>query len=843
LVLVVSLGLLLSSDAPAEVTVTVQTDGINFSRDIQPIFADRCYSCHGAEKRKGGLRLDRKADAFAGGDNGKAILPGKSAESRLIRNVSGLDPDTVMPPKGERLTSSQIATLRQWIDQGAPWPDESWNAAGKSQHWAFKVPQRPAIRAVRNRKWLRNPIDAFVLTRLEKEKITPSTEADKITLIRRLSVDLLGLPPTLEEVKWFVADTGPYAYDELVDRMLRSPYFGERWARHWLDLARYADSDGYEKDGVRPYAWLYRDWVIDAINRDIPFDQFSIAQIAGDLLPDAKLAQKTATGFHRQTLTNKEGGVDPEEFRCKATVDRASTTAAIWLGLTVGCAECHSHKYDPITQKEFYQFYAFFNNTTEQDIPLLEQPDLTKYKEQERRWNEQHAKLTNTLNAYLTNEFLLAETRWEQSATTRGQTNGFSSTSNVSTNATEILSIARAERTTNQQSELIKYYREQIDSRTKKLDAQLAAHQKKQPKPPEVKAAVLVENDPSGPTYIHVRGDFLRKGEAVEPGTFSILHPLTARSSRADRLDMAQWLFDPANPLTARVTVNHIWLHLFGRGLVNTVNDFGTRGDRPSHPELLDWLASEWPRLGWSRKALIRLIVTSATYRQTSALRPELIERDPNNILLARQSRFRSEAEVVRDSFLSCSGLLETKIGGPSIRPPLPADIAAIAYANSVKWNESEGADRYRRGLYIFLQRTIPYPMLTTFDAPDSNVTCTRRERSNTPLQALTLLNDSVFFECAQTLGKRLALESPRDPRQQVKRAFEICLGRSPTSPEMQRLLRFYEHEQKLIEANPDCAPKIVGAKKGAGRNIVEAATLVALARTVLNLDEFLTRE
>jgi hypothetical protein len=306
---------------------------------------------------------------------------------------------------------------------------------------------------------------------------------------------------------------------------------------------------------------------------------------------------------------------------------------------------------------------------------------------------------------------------------------------------------------------------------------------------------------------------------------------------------MARWLFDPANPLTARVTVNYIWLHLFGRGLVNTVNDFGARGDHPSDPELLDWLATELPQLGWSRKALIRLIVTSATYRQSSIARPDLLERDPGNILLARQTRLRCEAEVVRDSFLSCSGLLEPRIGGPSIRPPLPADIAAIAYANSVKWDESSGTDRYRRGLYIFLQRTIPYPMLTTFDAPDSNVICTRRERSNTPLQSLTLLNDSVFFECAQALGKRLVAENPGDPRRQIRAAFEVCLDRAPTSREMQRLLRFYDGQRRLVEKNRENAAKIVGSRKNFSGNIVEAATLVALTRTVMNVDEFLTRE
>ena len=827
-------------------SASLPSSRVGFAREIEPIFADHCHSCHGAEKHKGGLRLDRKADALRGGDSGKAMVPGKSSQSLIISNVMGINPDTVMPPKGERLSPAQIAKLRAWIDQGAEWPETGMDANSRithhasrtNLHWSFRKPEHTAIPNVKNRRWIRNPIDSFVLSRLEKQGLTPSPKADKVTLIRRLSFDLLGLPPTLAEVQEFVADQRPQAYEDLVDRFLRSPHFGERWGRHWLDLARYADSDGYEKDGVRPYAYLYRDWVIDAINRDLPFDQFTIEQLAGDLLPDATVPQKTATGFHRQTLTNKEGGVDQEEFRCKATVDRATTTGAIWLGLTVGCAECHSHKYDPITQREFYQFYAFFNNASEHDL-VIQKEEITKYNKAKARWNKQATELTNALTAYLTNEFPGAQARWEKAV--------FLANTNSAPQLTEavaaILRLPIEQRSSNQQAELTKFFREKADARAQKLDSQIAAHAKTEPKPPEMKAAILVANEAPRTTHIHVRGDFLRKGEEVQPGTFAVLHPLKPRGQRPDRLDLAKWLFDPANPLTARVTVNHIWLHLFGRGLVHTVNDFGTRGELPSHPELLDWLATELPRLGWSRKALIRQIVTSATYRQSSALRPEILERDPNNILLARQSRFRLEAEVVRDSFLACSGLLAPRIGGPSVRPPLPPDIAAIAYANSVKWNESRGTDRYRRGLYIFLQRTIPYPMLVTFDAPDSNVTCTRRERSNTPLQALTLLNDGVFFECAQSLGNKLAAEHFRDPGQQAARAFQICLGRSPTVEETERLVKFCREQHRLAESNAETAAKILAKQKPVGENVADAATLVALARTVMNLDEFLTRE
>ncbi len=625
-----------------------------------------------------------------------------------------------------------------------PLPAGSAPATARTQHWAFVPPQRCAPPAVKNTRWVRNPIDAFVLARLEKEKILPSPEANRATLIRRLSLDLIGLPPTAEEVRAFVQDRDPEAYSRLVDRLLDSPHFGEHWARHWLDLARYADSDGYEKDGIRPYAYLYRDWVIAAFNRDLSFNQFTLEQLAGDLLPGSTYEQKTATGFHRQTLTNKEGGVDQEEFRTKAVVDRVNTTAAVWLGLTAGCAECHDHKYDPISQREYYQLYALFNNSSEKDLPL------------------------------------------EQAG------------SNAPT------------------GESVKDKKDSKDSKAK-----------------APAAAILVEEENPRDTRIHVRGDFLRRGDAVQPGTPGVLHPFAARGARPDRLDLARWLVDPANPLTARVTVNRFWHHLFGRGLVPTLDDFGTRGDPPSHPELLDWLANEFVDPGckeatrvrnprpWSQKALIRLIVHSATYRQASIHCPELANRDPLNVLLARQGRFRLNAENVRDTWLAASGLLARELGGPSVRPPLPADIAAIGYAGSIKWQNSDGPDRYRRGLYVFFQRTVPYPMLTTFDAPDSTAACTRRERSNTPLQALTLLNDPVFFECAQALGRRMTTLHG-DTASRLRVAFGHCLGREPSREELARLQQLHAAHSRL--ASPDDA-------------------FIAAARVVMNLDEFVTRE
>jgi hypothetical protein len=968
---------------------------IDFKRDIQPIFADKCYGCHGPDKQKGGLRLDRKREALQGGDSGKVILPGKASDSLLVRNVSGSDPDNVMPPKGkgEPVTDKQLALLRAWIEGGAAWPDDGRDAApSASAHWAFRPPVRTAAPSVTARDWLRNPIDAFVLARLEQEKISPAPEADRATLIRRLSLDLIGLPPRPEEVEQFLSDTDPKAYEKLVDRLLASRHFGERWARHWLDLARYADSDGYEKDAVRPYAYLYRDWVIEATNRDLPFDQFTIEQLAGDLLPDATLEQKVATGFHRQTLTNKEGGVDQEEFRCKATADRVNTTATVWLGLTVACAECHTHKYDPITQREYYQFYAFFNNATEKDVPAPRPAELEQYRRDLARWTEKHQELNGQLKARRADDLLNAQREWEAtlarpkiewhalepvSANAREGTTltisndtivasgktpatetyeaefdtaltnitGFrlevlddpeekkgpgraengnfvlselklrvlnargDSTNVVLTNAiadasqpehpvgnaidgntgtgwsvtpqkqrghvaifetaqpltadgklafslvqqygrehtiarfrilattsappfvldvmpetiTRALATPLDQRTREQKRELGEFYREQIDPRTLDLKKQIAAHARRRSTEPPTKAAILVEENRK--THVHVRGDFLRKGDEVEAATLAVLHPLRARSATPDRLDLAQWLFDPANPLTGRVAVNHVWKHLFGRGLVPTVDDFGTRGEQPSHPELLDWLATEFARLGWSRKELIRMIVTSATYRQSSQARPELLQGDPLNILLARQNRLRLEAEVIRDCHLAVSGLLNPEIGGPSVRPPLPADLTSLAYANQIKWKNSEGADRYRRGLYTFFQRTLPYPMLMTFDAPDSNVACTRRERSNTPLQALTLMNDPVFFECAQALGRSVAGLPEASTKDKARRMFTAVLSRPPTQAELDRLVKFHEVQTRL------------------GNGAPETSTFVAMARTLMNLDEFVTRE
>jgi hypothetical protein len=761
---------------------------IDFDTDVKPILAANCFKCHGPEKQKGGLRLDDRKAALDGGNSGAVIVPGKSAQSKLVHATAGIDPDAKMPPTGPALTAAQVGTLRAWIDQGADYgkPAAATTTAVKSTHWAFQPIRRLAIPEVRGQKSeVSNPIDAFVIARLEREGLKPSPEADRITLIRRVSLDLTGLPPTHEEVDAFVKDTSPNAYEKVVDRLLASPHYGERWGRHWLDSARYADSDGYEKDTGRPFAWRFRDWVIGALNADMPFDRFTIEQLAGDLLPIATIDQKIATGFHRNTLTNKEGGVDQEEFRVAAVVDRVTTTGKVWLGLTVGCCQCHDHKYDPLSQREFYQLFAYFNSDREADVNAPLPGEIEKLKKQQAAFDAEKAKL--------------------QAAVDEAK-----------------------EKTL-------------PDADLKKREQALAAHQKKAPNPSK---AMTLAAGPARPTHVMIRGDFLRKGVEVKPGTPAVL---PAMSGGATRLDLAQWIVSPDNPLTARVTVNWVWAKFFGRGIVSTPEDFGTQGEKPSHPELLDWLASEFRDpvgCGWSMKKLHKLIVTSATYRRSSKVSAELVARDPLNVLLARQSRLRLEAEIVRDGALAASGLLNRTVGGPSIRPPQPLGISELTYANSAKWTETTGPEKYKRGLYIWFQRTSPYPMLMTFDTPDSNVCVVRRERSNTPLQALTLLNDAVFVEAAQALAKRVLTEQKDEvPCLRLKHCFRLCLGREPEPAERERLLKLLSEFKKLAAANPADAAKLLGSHKPEGVAPAEAAAWVALARTILNLDEFVTRE
>lgn len=660
------------------------------------------------------------------------------------------------------------------------------------------------------------------------------------------------MPPTPEEVAAFLADPRPDAYEQMVDRLLRSPHYGEKWARHWLDLARYADSDGYEKDYVRPHAWRYRQWVIDAINNDQPFDQFTIEQIAGDLLPGSTASQKAATGFHRNTLTNREGGVNIEQFRNEQVIDRASTVGTVWMGLTVGCAQCHDHKYDPISQKDFYQLFAFFNNASEVNIDAPLPGEMGPYLRALPDYRRRRADILTR------NRVLELQAPWEQQMREAAENPGkwtdwdhaFDALQKYLDNGEEILRTPPAKRTVQQADALTdhfvtNYHRVISKDRIKELNfgevrkqlSELAAAF-----PALSQAPTIAETAARRKTHILLRGDWRNPGIEVSPGVPSSL-PRLGSTGPATRLTLARWLVSPEHPLTARVTVNRIWQEYFGRGLVRTSEDFGRQGEAPTHPELLDWLASRFRDSGWKVKDLHRLIVTSAVYRQSSQARPDVDPRDPNNTLLFRQQRLRLPAESIRDAALSAGQLLYPAIGGKSVRPPQPAGVAELAYAGSVKWNESQGPERYRRGLYIHFQRTVPYPQLMNFDAPDANTASCRRERSTTPLQALNLLNDPVFVEAAQALAVRVLRELPSASlEERIGHAFSICLQRSPADRERTALAAYYREQTGIFEKDPDSAAKLVPIELP-NTTRVETAAWTAMASVLLNLDEFIRRE
>jgi hypothetical protein len=830
------------------------TGRMDFGRDIRPILVRSCLKCHGPEKPRGGLRLDTREAALEGSDSGPVLKPGDAVNSRLLHVVAGLDPDTKMPPRGKPLTAAEVGRLRAWIDQGAKWPaDAALKVAPRTRHWAFLPVRRPPVPRVSQAAWPRNAIDGFILARLEKEKIRPSPEADKVTLIRRLSLDLLGLPPTPREVEAFVRDGRPGAYERLVDRLLASPHYGERWGRHWLDLARYADSDGYEKDRERPHAWRYRHWVIAALNRDLPYDRFTVEQLAGDLLPtppappsqgrESKISppyeggaggveQRVATGFHRNALHNDECGVDKEQFRVEKTVDRTNATATVFLGLTLACAQCHDHKYDPLSQREYYRFFAFFNSLEEKDIVAPLPGEGGPYRKAKAEFDKKKAELEGSLAEFKQKRLPLNQQRWEKELKR-------DEIKKLPANIRAILGVRPDKRSPKQQKALADYYAT-TDLQLEILTGILEDHLKTAP---QVSMAQTLVEGKTRPTHVLLRGDFLKPGARVQAGVPAVLPPLP-KGARGSRLDLAKWLVDPANPLTARVAVNRLWQHHFGRGLVHTSEDFGTQGEKPSHPELLDYLAGELVRRGWSFKAMHRLIVTSATYRQSSVVRDDLKDRDPQNILLARQSRLRLEAEVIRDVTLAAGGLLYRKIGGPSVRPPQPTGVAEITFLGDQHWVASTGPDRYRRGLYTFFRRTSPYPSLTTFDAPDANLSCTRRVRSNTPLQALVLLNDKLSVEAAQSLTLRVLREQRGNRAARVCHAFRVCLARKPSDREAKRLAELFDAQLKLCEEEPEDAAKLAGnGPKPPGVGTAELATWVATSRVLINLDEFITRE
>jgi hypothetical protein len=825
----------------------------DYAREIKPLLAKRCGSCHGASKQEAGLRLDAAKLARQGGDSGPAIVPGQAAASRLIKAVRGIDDVARMPPEDQAaLTAAEIALLERWIDAGAAAPENETIETVAVDHWSFRRPVRPVVPDVHRLgvpaghvsasvgpagnaatgatpasggpAIARTPIDAFIGERLAREKFAMAPDADRAVLARRLNLDLLGLPPEVETVVELEADTAPDAFERHVDRLLAHPAFGERWGRYWLDQARYADSNGYTRDFGREI-WPFREWVIRAINRDLPFDQFTIEQLAGDMLPQATTEQVVATGFHRNTLVNEEGGTDQEQFRIEAVADRVATTGQVWLGLTLGCARCHNHKYDPISQREFYQLFAILNNCEEPQVEApsqlnLERGDIERRASIRARIDELE-KQFETRRA----ELEASQASWEKTVTVqqRAQLPGPIQVA---------YDMALAKRDAANKKLLEDYYRQTPHARAAfpVLD-EIAQLRDSEPKIP--RTMVLKELAKPRETHVHKRGDFLNLGVKVEPATPTALHPLG--TSRPTRLDFARWLADPANPLTPRVVVNRYWQYLFGRGLVETEDDFGLQGSRPTHPELLDWLACEFTAPGdFSTKRFLRLIVTSSVYRQSSRRRPELEDRDPRNEWLGRQNRLRVDAEIVRDLSLAASGLLTRELGGPSVMPPQPEGVYAFTQ-DPKPWKAETGGNRFRRGLYTFFWRSLPYPMLTTFDAPNANVSCTRRLRSNTPLQALTMANDIVFVECAEALARRAAGDADQ--------LFRIALARRPSTDERARLLKLVEQQREAFAREPALARQMVRGEPPAGVDHAELAAWTAVARVLMNLDEFITRE
>ena len=725
----------------------LSSEEIEFNRDIRPLLTDRCFSCHGPDERarKAKLRLDTFEGATKDLGGYAAIIPGDPENSELVVRAIHVSSDEIMPPtksKIPKLTSKEVNTIKDWIKSGAKY----------QQHWAFTPVKNPRYDSKSNL------IDSFIENRLKKEGLTFSSEANPNTLIRRVYLDLIGLLPTPEEVKSFVENNSNNNYEKIVSKLLDSPHYGERWGRHWLDQARYADSHGYTSDSERQM-WPFRDWVISSLNDDMGFDQFTIEQIAGDLLPNPSKKQIAATAFHRNTLISQEGGSDPEQFRVEATMDRVNTTGAVWLGLSLGCAQCHDHKFDPISQKEYYEMYAFYNsaedkNNTGPTIPIIE-------------------------------------------------------------------------------GELI--------NSAKKNDKN--------------KVNLMIMRDRKDPreTYLLTRGDFTtpdKESGQLSPNFISAISINEDKEeNKKTRLDLAKWLVDPNNPLTARVTVNRIWMRYFGKGIVETEEDFGTRGSLPSHPQLLDALSSYFIKSGWSMKKIHKLIVTSKTYRQSSKVTPISIKTDPANRLLSRQSRIRLDAEIIRDAALSASGLLSEKIGGPGIRPPQPNGIYAFTQ-NKKNWNTTTGEDRYRRGMYIVFFRSAPYPLFGTFDVPDFQTTCTRRPRSNTPLQALNISNDPAFIEFAQALALRVIESVPGDSVEtldrRIKLAFELALSRSPNDREFKTLKNYaISFANGLASSNEE---GVVNSfiNESLGNTSVsrhECAALVAISRAIINTDNFITRE
>jgi hypothetical protein len=807
---------------------------IHFSRNIRPILSENCFLCHGPDEgnRKGDLRLDLEAAAKRDRKGTVAVVPGKPEQSAIIQRLEAKDPDEVMPPPASHkvISPAQVQLLKAWIRQGAPW----------GGHWSYEKVVRPAVPTGSES----NPIDAFLAARLAREKLSFSPEADAATLVRRVALDLTGLPATLAETAEFATDPNAppsrASYEKLVRHYLNKPAYGEHWARMWLDLARYADSAGYPSDPGREI-WAYRDWVIRALNANMPFDQFTIEQIAGDLLPNPTNDQLTATAFHRNTMTNNEGGTEDEEFRIAAVVDRVNTTLAVWMGTTVACAQCHTHKYDPITIGEYYQLYDFFNQSADADkrdeSPLREllSPEV---QQQRAEWKKQIAAIEAKL-AKPTPAWLEGYEGWLDGKPKLHESKA------KDAKLKEALVAAKDKRTEPQTKLLQQYYvrYESPASADERRQLETMTQQLAKTKPVTVPIMQDLPAAQHRTTRIQLRGNRATLGDEVHAGVPAAFPPL-AEGPR-NRLTLARWLVDRENPLTARVTVNRLWESVFGIGIVRSSEEFGSQGDPPFHPELLDWLAAEFMDSGWDVKHLLTLIVTSRAYRQTSKSTPALNERDPDNRLLARGPRFRPTGEQLRDQALAVSGLLSEKMFGPPVRPARPNLGLTTAFGGSNDWTISTGDDRHRRSIYTETRRNSPYPSFTTFDAPNREVCSIRRGRTNTPLQAFVTLNDPVFLETHRALARRILEEGGKDTAERLRFAYRVCLGREPDAAETATLAKLFEQTLATYRDDAALAQKMATEPQGAAPKEADFAVTAAwttVAGVIMNLDEFLMR-
>jgi hypothetical protein len=831
------------------------SEAVDFNREIRPILADTCFTCHGpdAGTRQAELRLDLATEAIADRGGYQAISPGKAESSEAIRRIFSDDAAEQMPPPDakKQLTHDQKLLLRKWVEQGAIY----------QEHWSFRTPQRsqpPTVQGASHA--VRNEIDAFIAARLQHEGLSMSPEANRETLVRRVTFDLTGLPPTIEELDAALHDESPDWYEAVVDRLLNSPRYGERMAVEWLDAARYADTHGFHIDSHRDM-WRWREWVINAFNSNMPFDQFTIEQLAGDLLPGATVEQRLATGFNRNHPINFEGGAIPEEYLTAYIVDRVNTTGTVWLGLTIGCAQCHDHKYDPISQQDYYKFYAFFNNVPEQGldgregnaVPVMQAPTL----QQQQQISDIQSQIARLESELATRR----KTAVEEFAAWEHQFRDGSALPTVL--GANIAKVAEAlfiaylttipgpERTADQQRFIEEYFFIAVDSKSQTLQHELndVRHRLAELEKSIPTSMVMQELEQSRDTFLLERGQYDKHRERVSAGVPAIF-PAVPNGNPANRLGLAHWLVDPANPLTARVIVNRFWQIYFGTGLVKTAEDFGTQGEWPSHPELLDWLATEFLRTGWDVKAMQRLIVTSATYRQTSATTPTVHQRDPENRLLARGPRFRLSAEMIRDNALFVSGLIVEKIGGPSVLPYQPPGLwEEMAHVGDTKFTaqkyvQGHGEDLYRRSMYTFWKRTVPPASLNTFDAPDREFCIVRRLRTNTPLQALVLMNDPTYVESSRKLAER-TMRLAASPTERIAVAFRLATARRPSGSEVSVLQSLFDKRFAAFSEDPAAAEQLLSVGESARDkqlNPTELAAWTAVASVILNLDETLTR-